>query len=160
MNLVRKAEESLLTFLEKNLIDYKINGKTINFVKGFIEEKTIKDRLDGKEKSNYPLLVIRTGKLRQSIESGVSEKIQEMKIGLIIEEEGIGGYSTVQDFSEKIIDVLTINPFELAGYELIQGEFEGAFNENDSGGDFWIYNIQLKLRIPVLETRYKGGEYN
>ena len=160
MNLIKKAEESLLIFLEKNLINYKINGKNINFIKGFIEEKTVKDRLDGKEKSNFPLLVIRTGKLSQSIKSGVPEKIQEIKIGLIIEEEGTSGYSTVQDFSEKVLEVLTINPCELAGYAIVQGDFEGEFNENDSGGDFWIYNIQLKLRIPVVETRYKGGEYN
>jgi hypothetical protein len=160
MNFIKKAEESLLKFLKKELEDYKINNKTINFVRGFVEEKTIQDKLEGKEKTTYPLLIIRTGLLKQSINSGVSEKIQEMKIGLMIEEEGLGGYSTVQDFSEKVLEILTINPFLNAGFETVPEEFEGSFSEEGSGGGFWIYNIQIKLRIPVVESRFKGDDYN
>ncbi|MGL6063847.1 MAG: hypothetical protein ACRC0S_02045 [Fusobacteriaceae bacterium] len=161
-NLTIKAEESLLNFLKESLKDYMINEKNINFIQGYLAEESLKNNLEllktGKTES-YPLLILRRGKFKQSIQNGVSERMQMYKIILGIKADLKEGYEIIQEFGDKILNLLSENPYLDSGYVLEQDNFEGGINNESSGGDYWLYEIDIKLSIPVIETRFfKEGD--
>ena len=74
-SLTLKAENSLFELLKEKLQNVSVNNKKINFQKGYLKEESLRESIDSElTTNNYPLLLLRRGKFKQTLNGGITEK--------------------------------------------------------------------------------------
>ncbi len=156
------ATKSIKRFLEEKIP--KLEEKEITYLLGFLKSKAYEEKLkeyrvninltENEKIEEIPFILIRPNELKQSVNSGTTDKNLKVSLRIVIEEEDEEvGYEKVIRLGEKIIDNFTFYPSIKDGFALDTSKIVGYFDYELSAGNYWSYVIELDVTLPVAKPR-------
>lgn len=149
MNNIGRIEANLLSEIKELL------GDRYNYYRGYITEKSYKDKVDGNGKNKeIPFVLIRAGQITTKKEGVVYSKKINFIIRVAIENKEVEkGYLEILEITDKIINFLEENHFKSKGYDIdLSEKIIANSNQEVTAGDYWGYDIEFAVNTQSTNT--------
>lgn len=149
MNNIGRIEANLLSEIKELL------GDRYNYYRGYITEKSYKDKVDGNGKNKeIPFVLIRAGQIATKKEGVVYSKKINFIIRVAIENKEVEkGYLEILEITDKIINFLEENHFKAKGYDIdLSEKIIANSNQEVTAGDYWGYDIEFTVNTQSTNT--------